>query len=181
MIYNEAYYSRFVERANSELGKLIYASRWELVEKYCHGKMTLLDYGCGPGAFHKSARNGFITYGYDINPCCGFPSVPDRKVDILTMWDSIEHLEEPWEIIGSINPKYIFIGTPNIDSVKDDVTKWKHYRPNEHLHYFHLGSLTHNLERLGYGILEYNFTEGNLRDKECPQAIITVVAKRKLS
>lgn len=182
MIYDRAYYEKYVERGQTELGQKIYASRWDLVEKYCHGSMTVLDYGCGPGSFHKASRNGFITYGYDINPFCGFTDLPEEKVEILTMWDSIEHLESPWETIKVINPEYIFLSTPNVDVVTGDITEWKHYRPDEHLHYFNKQSLTERLVSIGYEILEHNFIEGELRDKDCPEAIITIAAKkRKLS
>jgi len=140
--------------------------------------MTLLDYGCGPGAFHKGATNGFKTIGYDINPFCGFDKKPHHKtkVDILTMWDVIEHLENPRSPIDRYKPEYLFICTPNVDSVKDSIINWKHYRPGEHLHYFDLKSL---ILLLGdYEIVEHNFEEGELRDPSCPKAIITVVGKR---
>ncbi len=179
-IYNQAYYKRYKERAESEIGQRIYRSRWELVERHCHGDMTLLDYGCGPGAFHKASTNGFETHGYDINPHCGFPVPPLKDIDILTMWDVIEHLVDPTEPINTFRPEYLFISTPNVEAIHyRAVENWKHYRPDEHLWYFGLNALTGLLARLGYKILEYNYDEGAIRDPDYPDHIITVVAKRK--
>lgn len=179
-IYDQAYYKRYKKRAKSKKGQEIYRSRWELVEKYCHGDMTLLDYGCGPGAFHESSANGFKTSGYDVNPHCGFSVPPLHDIDIMTMWDVIEHLDDPSEPINTFRPKYLFISTPNVEAVGHwEVEDWKHYRPDEHLWYFGLNSLTGLLARLGYEILEFNYEEGGIRDPENANHIITVVAKRR--
>lgn len=177
-IYDKAYADKYRVLAETELGKRIYAERWKLIEKYCHGEMTLLDFGCGPGAFHQSGTNGFKTMGYDVNPECGFSHFPTNKVEIMTMWDSIEHLTEPFWPINFYKPKWLFISTPNLDSVKNFMA-WKHRRPGEHLWYFTFASLDKLLDNIGYEVLEYNFDEGGLRDPECPEAIITVVARRR--
>lgn len=176
MLYNEEYLQEYEQRANSDIGRAIYKSRWRLVEKYCH-RGTLLDYGCGSGAFHKSSENGFDAYGYDINPYSGFDIVPPDKVDILTMWDVIEHLPNPTGPLTKLSPEYVFICTPNIDNA-DEVTSWKHFKPGEHIHYFNLKSLTAILACAGYEVVEHNFEEGSLRDPNNEDAILTVVARK---
>lgn len=178
-IYNAEYYRRYTERAQSEIGRAIYASRWDLVEKHCHGRMTLLDYGCASGAFHQSSRNGFITYGYDINPNSPFREIPEAKIDILTMWDVIEHLHDPAGELRKLDAEWVFVSTPNAAAVEGDITNWRHYRPDEHLHYFDLESLTGVFDRAGYDVVEHAFSEGALRNPEKPDDIITVVAKRR--
>jgi 2-polyprenyl-3-methyl-5-hydroxy-6-metoxy-1,4-benzoquinol methylase len=178
-IYDEKYHLKFLDRASTVVGKKIYECRWNLVQKYCHGEMRLLDYGCASGAFHKSSPNGFVTMGYDINPHCGYSVLPSGQVDILTMWDSLEHVLSPAELIKQLNPNWLFLSTPNLESVRGDIRQWRHYRPGEHLYYFDLFSLTEILEYCGYQILEHNFDEGDLRDPSNPKAIISMVAKRK--
>ena len=177
-VYDLEYHLKFVERANTELGKRIYQARWRLIEKHCYGKFTLLDYGCASGAFHRSGNNGFECYGFDINPSCGFTEMPSEAIDILTLWDVIEHLPAPIWVIKEWKPEFIFIATPNIDAAPNDIKAWKHYRPDEHLYYFNLKGLSAMLMALGYEILEHNFDEGALRDSKCPEAILTVVARR---
>lgn len=174
-IYNADYFNRYVERAYSELGRKIYASRWDLIEKHCHGNLRLLDYGCASGAFHKASRNGFITDGYDINPNSPYHKTPEGKVDILTLWDVIEHLHDPAEPLKKHAPEYVFISTPNLhEGVEFDT--WKHNRPGEHLHYFTLQSLSALLQDNGYKVIDHNYDEGAIRDTEKPKDIITVAA-----
>ncbi len=178
-VYGKEYADRYRQYGQSELGQKIYASRWALIEKYCHGKMNLLDYGCALGAFHQSSRNGFVTYGYDVNPFCGFDKIPSCYINILTMWDSIEHIPEPFSLIKQISPQWLFLTTPNLESVKGPVKEWKHYRPGEHIHYFDRHSLKFQLDQIGYEVVEMNFDEGALRDPHNPEAIICVVARLK--
>jgi hypothetical protein len=177
-IYNHEYYSRYVKRAESDIGKMIYKKRWEMIEKYCHGNMKLLDYGCASGAFHRSSKNGFTTSGYDINPNSQYHKVYDGEVDILTMWDVIEHLHDPMAPIKKHNPKYVFLCTPNKHEGVD-LASWKHYRPNEHLHYFNNESLRDMLEKQGYRVLEHNHDEGHLRDADKPIDIISMAAVKE--
>ncbi len=180
-IYDAEYHKKFLERANTAIGKEIYATRWALVSKYCHGNYSLLDYGCASGAFHQGSVNGFRCYGYDINPHCGFFSMPREKVDIVTMWDSLEHIPDPCRLIRKLSPEWIFLSTPNLESVRGPVSEWKHYRPREHVHYFDRHSLSVIFEDLGYEILEFNYDEGAIRDPNSPEAIITAVCKKKHS
>lgn len=177
-IYNKDYIERYIERANTSLGRTIYKARWDLIEKYCHGNLKLLDYGCASGAFHKSSRNGFVTSGYDVNPLSQYHKLPEGKVDILTMWDVIEHLHDPSEPIRKFNPEYLFITTPNLHRGVDFPT-WKHNRPQEHLHYFDEDSLGRLVEQEGYEVLEFNYIEGAIRDPEKDLDIVTVVARKR--
>lgn len=180
-IYDAAYHNKFLERANTELGKKIYKCRWDLVQRHAHGKLTLLDFGCASGAFHMSSPNGYRTEGYDVNPHTGFSdSSVLEHVDILTMWDSIEHLHSPAELLSEIAPDWLFLSTPNLESVRGDIRAWKHYRPGEHLYYFDRYSLKEVLDYCGYDIVETNFEEGALRDPKNPEAIITMAAKRRI-
>lgn len=179
-IYDENYHKKFLERAQTELGHKIYAERWRFIEQYCHGELTLLDYGCASGAFHQSSMNGYKTYGYDINPHCGFPQLPDvEKVDILTMWDSLEHVPDPVGLIEMVQPRWLFLSTPNLESVRGDIREWRHYRPREHIYYFDRHSLGEILKYAGYKVLEHNFNEGRLRDPQNPEAIISVAAVKE--
>ena len=177
-IYNDDYFNRFQDRANSDIGKKLYAWRWDLVEKYCHGKMSLLDYGCASGAFHKATRNGFDTHGFDVNPYSEFNSLPAEKMDIVTLWDVLEHLKAPSKELASLDAEWLFISTPNVDAVDGKLEDWKHYRPDEHLWHFSPQDIADMLEPLGYEILESNFGEGEIRDPEDPEQIFTVVARK---
>ena len=181
-MYDYAYLQEYEKRAATDLGKEIYKERWRYVQEFVQ-KGTLLDYGCATGAFHRSAPKSFDAYGFDINPFAGFdhPHPYNGVLDILTMWDSIEHLIDPTRPIVKHRPKWLFISTPNIDTAGptvDDVFNWKHFKPGEHIHYFNLKSLTAVLGCVGYKVVGYSFEEGALRDPKNPKAILSVAAKR---
>lgn len=180
-VYNAEYHQRFVDRAATELGKQIYASRWNFVERHCHGQLKLLDWGCASGAFHKSSTNGFQCDGYDINPHTKFDKQPNpmKQYDIMTFWDSLEHMPNFARVIGIFAPKWIFLSTPNLEVVNFDIKKWRHYRPGEHIFYFDQHSLKFIFDSFGYDIKEINYEEGALRDPQCPQAIISVALARR--
>lgn len=95
------------------------------------------------------------------------------------MWDSIEHVPNFYGEIKEINADWLFISTPNLESVIEPVMFFRHYRPKEHIFYFDRHSLGVILEDLGYEIKEMNFDEGKLRNPNRPDAILTVVAKRR--
>lgn len=174
--YNREYLKHYQELAETELGIQIYQARWKLIEQYCQGHMTLLDYGSGPGSFGKQSTNGFLITNYDINPFSGFDKYPDGEFDILTMWDSIEHLEIPLEPIRNHIPEWIFITTPNLDMCTGN--DWRHYKPNEHISLFTPSQLCMDISQEGYILREFNFKEGFLRNPNRPKDIFTMVFKR---
>lgn len=182
-IYDAAYHKKFFDRAQTELGRRIYQTRWDFVQRHVPEGGRLLDYGCASGAFHKAAPKGFLTEGYDVNPHTGFSKTLDlgfEHFEIVTMWDSIEHLHNPVGKIQELMPEWLFITTPNLESVRGDIHAWKHYRPGEHLYYFDCHSLREILEDTGYSIIEINYEEGFLRDPQDPRAILTLAAKRRI-
>jgi hypothetical protein len=177
-IYNQEYLKRFRDQARTEKGRRIYAARWKFITSYVN-KGTLLDYGAGPGAFNEMGPETFDKDNYDVNPYSGYNTIPDKKWNIVTMWDSIEHIPDFYGTIKKLDPDWLFLSTPNVENVKGPITEWKHYRPKEHLYYFDKYSLKIILESLGYYILDYHFEEGAIRDPENPEAIISVVARKK--
>lgn len=191
-IYTEDYAKRYQVLASTNLGKAIYHTRWALIERYCPpAGQTVLDYGCGPGSFNAHGPDGYKKLNFDINPACGFTDKPwmtrayksglaaaGNKIDILTMWDSIEHNPRFYQEIKEINAPWLFLSTPNLESVDKAIVDWKHYRPSEHIFYFDRHSLRVILEDLGYTIREFNYDEGRLRDPLRPAAILTAVASK---
>lgn len=191
-IYNAEYAQKYSALAATPLGQAIYAARWALILKYVQNG-TVLDYGSGPGAFNAHGPSSFNRFNYDVNPTCGFTeriwkgqcsccnpfcSAAHGKVDVLTMWDSIEHIPNFYGEIKDVNAPWLFITTPNLESVDKPILFFKHYRPREHLFYFDRHSLDVILGDLGYRVREFNFDEGKLRDPEHPSAILTVVAQK---
>ncbi len=180
-LYDEKYRDRFLREGATPLGKAIYHGRWALVLKHVPKVGVLLDYGSGPGLFNAHGPEGIHKHNFDINPSCGFTTrVWDfQKIEVMTMWDSIEHIPSFYSEIKAVDADWIFLTTPNLESVDKAPILWKHYRPREHLFYFDRHSLEVVMDDLGYQLVEFNFDEGKLRDANKPTAIITGVFKKR--
>jgi SAM-dependent methyltransferase len=178
-IYDQDYYQKYQRYAGTNLGRDIVSQRADLVQSYL-SKGKVFDFGCGAGNFfHEMVARGYEATGFDINQASGFCEVERvfKEYDALTAWDSIEHLNNPLELLKGIKAEYVFLCTPNLDNC-EEVLAWKHYRPREHIHYFKESSLRALLDAAGYRTLAVTFEESKLRiDGE--RNIITIVGKRK--
>lgn len=176
-IYDKAYLLKYMKMAKTDLSTKIHTARWDLIGKYIPCG-TVLDYGCGPETFAKAAPPSYKVHGYDINPHCKKTRFPDHRSTTMTFWDSLEHTPDFYGVISKLRPLYIFLVTPNLNSVNTGITQWRHYRPIEHLYYFDEASLTLIFKHLGYTVLETNYIEGALRNPSDPEALLTMALKR---
>lgn len=178
--YGREYLSEYERRARSEIAHRIIQSRWELVTKYCAGG-TLLDYGCATGAFHLAAPNEFAAIGWDVNPHSLFGRAKPRgHFHILTMWDVIEHMPDPFVALRTHTPEFVFICTPNAENTDINTFKtWKHFKPGEHLHYFTPLTLSMLTNAAGYDTLGFSYSEGLIRDCNNPTAILSAAFVRQ--
>jgi 2-polyprenyl-3-methyl-5-hydroxy-6-metoxy-1,4-benzoquinol methylase len=160
-------------------------ARMRLIERY-RPPGSLLDLGCGPGAFSAVARaRGWRTVGLDVNPqsvahctsrgleaiCDVFPSpaLAGRSFDVVVMQDFIEHLPDPASALRAaaelLEPGgVLFITTPDIGSLMARASgrRWLHLKPNEHLLYFDRRTITSLLARAGFRV-EYLRSIGRVR------------------
>jgi SAM-dependent methyltransferase len=87
--------------------------------------MSVLDYGCGAGIFLEFlSRAGFRSLsGYDaFIPKYSEPSILDKKYDVVTSYDVIEHLDDPRSYLSALlkplkKGGLLVIGTPNADYI----------------------------------------------------------------
>lgn len=181
--YDADYIARYDGYENTPIGRKLNMARWKLVGQYMTSG-DVLDWGCGNGAFLRHAPDGYQVEGYDINPFSrhykpGKDWMGDRY-DAVTLWDVIEHMENPHEFIASLPTSYVFIVTPDISGVSEaEIPAWKHYRPDEHQHYFTPLSLFVMLGSCGYEVRHIDRVEGMIRDKKNPGALLTMVGVRR--
>lgn len=100
----------------------------------------VLDVGIGSGTFVRSSPD---YYGYDVNPA-GIEWLTENKkfldmykpnnTTAYTFWDSFEHIKDLKSVMLAA-PEFIIMSIP-IFKNKEDVLKSKHYRKDEHFHYF---------------------------------------------
>jgi len=163
------------------------ALRWGFLRRHVNGHKTLLDYGTGPGAFLASYSSSnfppLVIDGYDINPHSPFYKPINKKWDVVTAFDVIEHMESPRDWIESINPRLLVVLTPCIDALRLEpyrggIQDWKHYKPGEHLHYFGAKSLSALFRKCGYTVEGWDYAESANRNPENPRDLITMAASR---
>ncbi len=137
---------------------------------------TLLDVGAATGIFMKLAKErGFEVegiepslwaakkaeekYGFKIHNTTFENFETDKKYDIITMLDLIEHVENPLEILKKANSLLnknglLVLVTPDIDSLLRKITgsRWWHFRP-PHVNFFNIKSLKFALNKEGFEII----------------------------
>jgi 2-polyprenyl-3-methyl-5-hydroxy-6-metoxy-1,4-benzoquinol methylase len=154
-----------------------------LIEKHRQGG-RILDVGCSFGAFLEVAREGgWETYGVEIsddtaslararglNVVTGTLAdgpLPTSSVDVVTLWDVLEHVRDP---VGSLRLANAILGpggiiglsTPNVDGVFPRLSLlsarvagvWPHPEPPFHLVQFSKKTIKRSLQRAGFEILE---------------------------
>jgi 2-polyprenyl-3-methyl-5-hydroxy-6-metoxy-1,4-benzoquinol methylase len=137
--------------------KTIYEAHWkDLINRYNNfleqieelqpqPYLKLLDVGCSLGYFLDVARErGFKSYGVEVskdtsqyareklglNVFCGTLEVaqfPDKTFDVITLWDVIEHVPDPINLLREVrrimkDDGLIALQSPNMESVIAQMT-----------------------------------------------------------
>lgn len=136
----------------------------------------LLDIGCGFGLFLKMAKEvGFKVYGVEMEKETvkaaqekfGLKNIspksvekidfPERYFDVITLFDILEHLENPEVILKKLKrllkpDGLLVIQSPNIESIMFKLTKkkWNWLLAPNHLYHFTPKSLTSLLKDSGF-------------------------------
>jgi len=172
------YVDYIAERIHKQRGYSDICGRLEhLVMKIPEGAPRLLDYGCGLGFFLDSAFDrGFDVHGLEFNhyaieyirkryayPVSHSSSfAPDRPYDVVTMFDVIEHLQDPFEGLESardmlVDNGILVVATIDSTSVTSRLMGKRledFRRISEHLFFFSRSNLTSILRRYGFDVLE---------------------------
>lgn len=165
--YNLGYYESLSGEGSSIVNSLVNKlEQWSLEQKQKiikqnlsgnKKKIDILDIGCGDGKFLESLdRNNFERFGLEINPE-GIRSARKKglkiydtdliladfkgqKFDVITLWQVVEHLEDPIVVLEKINrilkdEGIVIISTPNIASFGARIGKqnWFHLDSPRHL------------------------------------------------
>lgn len=158
-VYDAAYVERYNKYDCHRMSEL----RWEELIYHCPGLkrgFSLLDFGCGNGAFvevAKSARHfAPEVHGWDI---AGYPLPFEltepwaRQFDVITFFDSLEHVEHLDMLFRNISASYLVVSVPWCHGQlmgAEWFDAWKHNRPDEHWWYFDAASLCNRMRRYGF-------------------------------
>jgi len=169
--YDKKYLDTYLQYENTPIGQSITSYRVNLLlRNLSEIHLPVLDVGIGSGHFIRECLKHKINVdGADVNPValewlkkCGMLEKHNVRYDVLTFWDSLEHLDDPKEFIQDHHsPKHIFVSIPifhNKYTVKDS----RHYKPGEHIYYFTQTGLINWFYSLGYEIQMLDDSESRL-------------------
>lgn len=165
--YDSAYFDEYAKRSHTDIGKRLTQFRLKFVRRYWTG--PVLDFGIGAGAFIEAAATSDYT-GFDINPkgvwwleargAFDDPWTRGRRVQVITCWDSLEHLEDPAFLVDKI-AKWLFVSLPIFRDVAH-VLSSKHYKPKEHFWYWTEKGLVQWMGRLGFDLIDKSSGESDI-------------------
>lgn len=145
--YDDAYMQK-VASYDSEIEKQVIAGRLALLSRHLKPNATVLDYGCGTGEFvFQSLIAGYRAKGFDVmsasekkmRAALAYSDKP-QEFDAVTMWDTIEHMEDPATCLDRISrDAFLFVSLPIMQDDLKLIRQSKHYRPGEHLYYWTAG------------------------------------------
>lgn len=162
--YDEAYFTRFQEAADTFVGRQLMHCRVDFVKRHFEG--MLVDVGIGSGAFIAARRaRGMETFGYDVNPAAkkwlgarGLALDPNRvDVPAISLWDVFEHIPDYGPLLKHVD-EWVFMSLP-IFTGPDHVYSSKHFRRDEHYWYFTEVGLVAEMARHGFALAESNRDE----------------------
>ncbi len=137
-VYDDEYLLHYKLYKRTEFSKLLQKARWDFIGKNIKSFKSILDYGCGSDAFLVEAtdcmKDQCNLYSYDPYFMQDHKFLCERKLDITTFFDSLEHMNR-LDIISLLNSRYIVISIPILEK-NQQLFEWKHFRPNEHIWYF---------------------------------------------
>jgi SAM-dependent methyltransferase len=165
------------ERINKQTGYRRICEQLQAFARPARKPARLLDYGCGLGFFLDAAYDhGFEVEGVEFNayareyirkryryPVFGPDELGAReKYDVITMFDVIEHLHEPFETIeqlrGLLNDNgVLLLLTMDCTSVTSRLLGKRledFRRIREHLYFFDRANLSSILEKHGFEVLK---------------------------
>jgi 2-polyprenyl-3-methyl-5-hydroxy-6-metoxy-1,4-benzoquinol methylase len=174
--YDQGYFNYASEFENH---MATFKARLEDCERILLRKGRVLDVGCALGHFGEAAkRQGWDVYLTDVSDYAviesrkqfainGFISgptkIPVKKecFDLVTLYDVIEHLSHPMDLLRDIKQALgsdgiLHITTPNVTGFSAALMgkKWYHLKPDENFLYFSPKTIQAMLEKCGFEVLK---------------------------
>jgi 2-polyprenyl-3-methyl-5-hydroxy-6-metoxy-1,4-benzoquinol methylase len=166
--------------AEEPLYRRTYRRRMPIIRRYKPQPGAVLDVGCAAGFFLAvAAEEGWRPTGVELSaPMAEYAAtrmrltdvrrgdllsldLPAQAFDVVTLWDVLEHLEDPPAHLRAarrlLKPDGVLvIETQNVASAFARLLgrKWQHYKHAEHLYHFDPRTLERLLSEAGFEILE---------------------------
>lgn len=175
--FGEEYYDYFMDRPALEKNFL---QRLKRLQKYLSKQSKVIEIGCSYGFFLNLCKEYVKEcIGFDITKdgidhavshfgleayCLDFVNYNGSPADVICMWDVIEHLGRPDEMLRKISASlkvggHFVFTTGDIGSMVAKIRKdkWRMVHPPTHLFYFDKESITKILEKNNFRILRIKY------------------------
>lgn len=154
-------------------------------------KLKVLDIGCAAGFFLRVMRDeGHDVYGVELSPAIAehakshigrdrihigtlddlpadHPDITPGSFDLVTMWDVVEHVSDPQNLLHLARKLLkpdgtLLIETQNVDSAFAILLgrRWHHYKHQEHLYHFNPQTIQRLLEQTGFDLVRQTASYG---------------------
>lgn len=142
--YDESYFAHYKGLEGTQIAARLNAGRCAMLARHAVAESSVLDIGAGCGTFVCCARSwGYNARGFDIIPetveilkaMDAFAHGP-AGFEVVTFWDSLEHIEEPESVLGRIELAAVVLVAIPVFADLTRIRESKHYKPGEHLYYF---------------------------------------------
>ena len=168
-IYGDEYLVHYLLYETTKFSNELMQARFNFVQEYASigRETTLLDYGCGAGTFGSFVElNSFVrTYSHDPFLHVDHSFIKylkgGHKFNVVTFWDSFEHIRR-LEIVPLLRGQHVFLTLPIIEN-RNQLERWKHYVPGEHVWYFSTDALIALFEKWNYKLIAQSDFEERLR------------------
>ena len=181
LVYTAEYYASARRKGgyanyvlDARINELTFKRRLRDIERRLGRRGRLLDVGCALGDFLVVARDaGWQAEGVEISSFaskvaaskgvvtyCGVLEdlrLPANQYDVITLYDTIEHLVDPLRTLREIkrllaSDGIVHIVTPDVGGLQARLLGplWYHFKPGEHLVYFSSATLRAALESAGF-------------------------------
>ena len=184
-LYDSDYFKRgnkYTPKTNGiNPNKLNDLKKIRLIRNY-RTKGRLLDIGCGLGGFLETARNhGFDVFGVEISKQAADHvmqkmhievvngdifslGLPDKSFDIITLWDVLEHVSDPFALIAEahkllVPDGLILISTGDVSSKWAILSGryWQLLTPPQHLFFYTPKSLSTLFKLNNFSIKQFTY------------------------
>lgn len=157
--YDAAYLEKF-EAYDAVIAGAVNAGRCAMLGRHLAPGARVLDFGAGDGAFVRMARScGFDVMGFEVIPesaaflrAAGLYADDPTGFDAVCLWDVIEHMEDPGELLRKVGGR-LFVSLPIFDDLSH-IRESRHYRPGEHLTHWTEQGFVNWMALQGFSLLE---------------------------
>lgn len=161
--YDSSYFEKYRKMAATEMGHKITQARVEIVLRHHSG--SICDVGIGSGQFVETCNR---SCGYDVNPSGiewlnsvgKFHDIYEKEIEAISFWDVLEHIDDPERIVKQAK-EWVFVSVPIFDNA-EHIIKSRHYRKDEHIHYWTHQGFINWFTCNGFQCIEFNTIESNL-------------------